>query len=200
MWVPLGSSTACPHHQYDSFSVLPFSILPISCLLISTVHPLRLPIGVRQTPPTREINLCHCLLTYLFRSKVAQFNREIYWIYSSTEKLLLEQKQMSYPTGQQIICHSFFTVSQEGHKSPGYQFSTVFPQPSLSAGYWFFSIHFNPVKTQEKVSIVKSPLPSPTSFPELSCMTDFTAFSCQNSTWEQAEWWGKAPSQNISRF
>lgn len=64
----------------------PFSILPIPCLLTSTVHPLKLPFGVRQTPPTREINLCHCWLTYLFSSKVAQFNREIYQIYRSTEK------------------------------------------------------------------------------------------------------------------
>lgn len=77
-------------------------------------------------------------------------------------------------------------MSQEGHKSPGHRFSTVFPQPLLSAGCWLFSIHFSPAKTQAKVSIVKSytPLPSPTSFPELSCMAEFTAFLCQDSTQE----------------
>ena len=77
-------------------------------------------------------------------------------------------------------------MSQEGCKSLGSQFSTVFPQPLLSAGYWLFSIHFNPVTTRGKVNIVKSytSLPIPTSFPELSCMTEFTAFLRQDSTWE----------------
>ena len=77
-------------------------------------------------------------------------------------------------------------MSQEGHKSLGYRFGTVFPQPLFSAGYWLFSTHFNPAKTRGKVNIVKSygPLPGPTSFPELSCMTEFTAFLCQDSTRE----------------